>query len=588
MSEQLTEEQKDFLRAEGNVVLCACPGSGKTYIVAKKLLQYLQNWNRSHQGIAVLSFTNVASNEIEKQTKELMPDGFKIEYPHFVGTIDSFINKYILLRFGYLLMPTPQRPIVAIKDLFSIPFRFWRNECHRNRCIDNIHEFRWDINGNILRNRAPVKCTGGRYDPPCYQYKNLLLQKGIVFQSDVSVLSYWLLRDYPEIAQAVAARFPIIILDEAQDTSIEQTAILDLINNAGTESMFLVGDPDQSIYEWRNATPECFIEKMNDSSWVTLTLTTNFRSSQLICNATQAFAYTLEGKPPSSAGGLYAGYSQKPILFLFDGNISDCKSELINKFLDVCEEKQISNEPGNIAIVTRSRIYDDTDILGLWKSNEVEIFAQAAYEWFEGRRKRAYELCEKALFSLIVKELRDIDVSIESDIEELMHYELWRYIVIDVLIKLPAVNQPIEIWVAQMKNVLEGVLTKTGFSTHDGRTVNDIIKIKSRDKRVPHYKNIPLRQYFAVKHQSNYTLSSIHGVKGETYDALMLIVEKRTGKTITPTYLSEGDLNQELMRIAYVAMTRPRKLLVVAMPNIKNRKVYKRFPPDKWEYEKIN
>ena len=584
---ELTDEQKDFLRAEGNVVLCACPGSGKTYVVAKKLLQYIQSWNRSHQGVAVLSFTNVASDEIEKQTKELMPNGFKIDYPHFVGTIDSFINNYILLRFGYLLMPTPQRPTIAIKDLFSIPFRFWRNECHRNRCIDNIHEFRWDMNGTLLRKKDPVDCISGSYGPPCYQYKKMLLRKGFVFQSEVSSLSYWLLRDHPEIAKAVSARFPIIILDEAQDTSIKQMAILDLINNGGTESVFLVGDPDQSIYEWRNATPECFIEKMNNGDWETLSLTTNFRSSQLICNATQAFAHTLEGKSPSQAGGLCAGHNQKPILLLFNGNTNDLKSELIDKFLAVCEKNKIPNETGNIAIVTRSRIHDDTEIPGLWKSKEVEIFAQAAYEWFEGTRKRAYELCERALFSLTVKELRDINVSIETDVEELMTYESWRYIVINVLTKLPTVNQPLERWITQIKGILESMLAETGFSIHDGRTINDVIKIKSRDQSVPHFKNILLRHYFEVKNQSNYTLSSIHGVKGETYDALMLIVESRTGRTITPTFLNDGDLNQELMRIAYVAMTRPRKLLVVSMPDIKGRKVHKRFPPDKWDYENI-
>jgi len=396
-----------------------------------------------------------------------------------------------------------------------------------------------------------------------------------------------LLREHPEIAKAVAARFPIIILDEAQDTSIEQMAILDLINNSGTESMFLVGDPDQSIYEWRNATPECFIEKVNNRGWMTLPLTKNFRSSQLICNATQAFAHTLEGKSPTKAGGLGAGYSQKPILLLYDGNINDCKGELIEKFLAVCEKNKISNEPGNIAIVTRSKIHDNTNIIGLWKSKEIEIFAQAAYEWFEGARKRAYELCERALFSLIVKELRDINVSIESDIEETMPYESWRYIVIDVLTKLPNVNQSLEIWITQIKNVLESMLAETGFSINGGRTINNVIKIKSRDKSVPHFKNIPLQKYFEVKNQSHYTLSSIHGVKGETYDAVMLIVESRTGQTLTPTFLNDGDLNQELMRIAYVAMTRPRKLLVIAMPNIKSRKAHKRFSLNNWDYENI-
>ena len=114
--------------------------------------------------------------------------------------------------------------------------------------------------------------------------------------------------------------------------------------------------------------------------------------------------------------------------------------------------------------------------------------------------------------------------------------------------------------------------------------VANVIKIKSRDKAVPHFKDIPLRNFLENKSVSNYTLSSIHGVKGETYDAIMLIVESKTGKTLTPTFLNEDDIGQELMRIAYVAMTRPRKLLVVAMPDVTNRKTHPRFPKDKWDY----
>ena len=49
----------------------------------------------------------------------------------------------------------------------------------------------------------------------------------------------------------------------------------------------------------------------------------------------------------------------------------------------------------------------------------------------------------------------------------------------------------------------------------------------------------------------------------------------------------EGDLEDELMRIAYVAMTRPRRLLMFAMPENKKLKEYKRFPVDKWDYEYV-
>lgn len=65
--EELTREQLSFLEAEGRVIVRACPGSGKTYSVATKLLSYLDNWDRYHQGVAVLSFTNVASDEIYKK-----------------------------------------------------------------------------------------------------------------------------------------------------------------------------------------------------------------------------------------------------------------------------------------------------------------------------------------------------------------------------------------------------------------------------------------------------------------------------------------------------------------------------------------
>lgn len=51
--------------------------------------------------------------------------------------------------------------------------------------------------------------------------------------------------------------------------------------------------------------------------------------------------------------------------------------------------------------------------------------------------------------------------------------------------------------------------------------------------------------------------------------------------------MANGKTNTELMRIAYVAMTRPRKLLVVAMPKNK-AKLSNRFPPDKWDYVEAN
>lgn len=78
-----------------------------------------------------------------------------------------------------------------------------------------------------------------------------------------------------------------------------------------------------------------------------------------------------------------------------------------------------------------------------------------------------------------------------------------------------------------------------------------------------------------------------NGVKGETYEAVLLHVKSRTGSTITPKLLMEGELEQELMRLAYVAMTRPRRLLMLAMPDTKGIKTCGRFSEELWTYENL-
>ena len=276
-----TTEQMNFLESSGKVVLHACPGSGKTTVVAQKMINYLQHWNRPYQGIAVLSFTNVASDEIGRQAIEMLPSGYSIDAPHFVGTLDSFIDNFVFLRFGYLLLDSPKRPIITSSDIVN-SYRFWRKECYAN-CLSSISNFRWTSNGILTKNGGEITCAGnGRYEPPCVQFKKSLLKKGLFFQDEVAGLSCTLLEKYPEVAKCIASRFPVIILDEAQDTSQEQMKIVDLLCNAGLESIYIVGDPDQAIYEWRNANPESFLKKMCDVKWTQLGLSQNFRSMQ--CN----------------------------------------------------------------------------------------------------------------------------------------------------------------------------------------------------------------------------------------------------------------------------------------------------------------
>ncbi len=584
--EKFTDEQNVFLLTEGKNVVKACPGSGKTYMVANKFIKYLNAWNLYHQGVAVLSFTNVASKEVLEKIELIEGKVQSVNYPHFVGTVDSFINEFIVLRYGFLYTSDKNRPQISLTDNWKIPYKYWRTECHRNGCVDHIEGFRYGIDKKFYKGKELVTCElrGKQKALPCQQYKKMLTDKNIVFQNETALFAFQLIKKYPEIAKGLAERFPVIIIDEAQDTSAEQMAVFDLLSNGGVKSFFLVGDPDQAIYEWRDATPECFLQKMKETEWNTIELTGNFRSSQNICNSTCHFSETVSNELPNSAIGIYKDEDEKPILLLTNGNN---EQEINEYFIEKCKEMNIEIEPKKVAILTRGRIHDDTDIMGLWKSKELEWFAHSRYEWEYGSRKKAISIASKAAFCIFYGEQIE-GVEMQTIIDNTFSSSLWFEFIIDLVSDAPCINMAIGEWVSLYEAHFSKLTTEYRISIHTNKQLSEVIKIKSRDKNVPYFKNIEVLRFFEKKQQNEYTRSSVHGVKGETYDAVLLFINSKTGKTLTPSFLEKGDLNTELMRIAYVAMTRPRRLLMVAMPANTKIKEYQRFPKALWKYEYID
>ncbi len=83
----------------------SCPGSGKTTLVAAKLLLLADKWREPYRGVCVLTHTNVARDEIlQKVTDNLA--GFKLTaYPHFIGTIQEFVNRFLGLPYVHARWP---------------------------------------------------------------------------------------------------------------------------------------------------------------------------------------------------------------------------------------------------------------------------------------------------------------------------------------------------------------------------------------------------------------------------------------------------------------------------------------------------
>ena len=101
--EHLSEQQIAYILedAVSDIYLNACPGSGKTEVVGVKAAYEINKWSNQHTGIAILSFTNSAENELRFRVNSYL--GHQVEYPHFLGTFSSWLHGYIANPFLELI-----------------------------------------------------------------------------------------------------------------------------------------------------------------------------------------------------------------------------------------------------------------------------------------------------------------------------------------------------------------------------------------------------------------------------------------------------------------------------------------------------
>ncbi|MCT8858507.1 UvrD-helicase domain-containing protein [Shewanella xiamenensis] len=97
MTIEFTQEQLNYVNSsiEKHVYLEACPGSGKTEVVAAKVAKEIESWKKYPSGLAALSFANSATDELSSRVARYQPN-CRSMFPHFLGTFDSFIFKNIV------------------------------------------------------------------------------------------------------------------------------------------------------------------------------------------------------------------------------------------------------------------------------------------------------------------------------------------------------------------------------------------------------------------------------------------------------------------------------------------------------------
>lgn len=552
-------EQLAAIQRRGRFVLRACPGSGKTFTVARRIANRLSQWSQPHAGLAGLSFTNVACAEVEKSLSEVGLMGVN-RYPHFLGTLDRFINTFIFLPFGHKVMGCSARPeLVGFDERPWVHVGMWawgERECNR-KC--NLTNFSWDLDGQLVDIRAsPAKCS--LKHRRCAELKGRFSKAGFATQTDAAYWGVQVLEKYPWIAKALVCRFPELIVDEAQDTSHAQMRIVDLLVKAGAKDVVLVGDPDQAIYEWRTAHPELLVEKMSAVEWQQPSLLTESRrSTQLICNATEPFS-SLESPARGRSGGM------KPILCFYD---EDEPSALVKAFHSLCLGAGVSVSPETTVILVRGhallrRVLRLPDEVDPWPDGETlaKLLARASLERDRKQMKLAWRLIEAAIVQLLAQTPAGHRVGVDAGRPAIDPGSVVR-----VLKALPASTLALRVWVPQARAIIE----KWTRDAQVALAADALEAIRAKKyamvnkERTTEFLDWPVRSFFGLGPQTlPVTVETIHAAKGKTYEAVMLVLSSR-GKC-TPKALSDEPGDPKEIRTAYVAMTRPRSVLVVAVP----------------------
>lgn len=562
-----------------NTFLQACPGSGKTEVIGLKASYQILSWQHSLGGLAILTFTNSAAKELSTRIRKYA-DLSLGTHPHFVGTFDSWLHNFILHPFCHYLTAYKGQDgdkSVRITDqdsnadfLHNYEIKLEHNGKSIPIAATEYHFIKdWETivgDSDLAKSLIEKKLTEEQKSV-FIKNKIKFFQDGFATYADAEFLCYKLLVKYPFLRKRLSQRFPIVIIDECQDLSDGQISFLDLLMQEGSKLDF-VGDIHQAIYDFRYVNPENLLSYIDVKKFKKLYLTKNFRSNQEIVNVTSFLK--------NDGIKIYANIEMKSsitcVLWQYDETTF---TDLPSKFAALL--KQYSIPAKNCAILARGKT--TLDLLRiqnqLWKFSKIELFAVSLHCWFKLDRSstdltNALTYAGKFIFSVAYLGRADIRNQYRPQSFDSIR---WRLLIKEFLNASKYLytygeqNDGVN-W-KNWSSLVKQFLNLNWHYFDNSQTTFD--NIKSRIKAPANLGDIPVNDLFKDKSGHNvFRTTTIHSVKGETLDAVMLVSHKN--KQSRGGHFSHWIRNEkseeEHIRFAYVACSRPKHFLVLATPKL--------------------
>ena len=289
----LNENQKEAVLANDQFIrIVAGAGSGKTRVLTMRIAHLIQDLNIYPNKILAITFTNKAANEMKKRIQNILHDE---NSACFISTIHSLCVR--ILREDITSMNYPRNfTVLDADDQKSIIKEAYRelnidkNKFSTSSLLDYISN---NKSAYISVDRALEMAgaySGEKTKAEVYKfYENRLHQLYALDFDDLLLWTVKMFKKFPEILNKWMNRFHYIHVDEFQDVDHVQYELIRLL--VGTVNyLYVVGDPDQTIYGFRGSQADCFeqFQRLYPQA-ARIGLTENYRSTSEILSCAQAF-----------------------------------------------------------------------------------------------------------------------------------------------------------------------------------------------------------------------------------------------------------------------------------------------------------
>lgn len=617
-----------------NVIKCleskdiqAFPGSGKTTALVAKLAILSRKWTDTYHGICVLSHTNVAREEVEQRLSMTETGRKLLNYPHFIGTFQTFFDTYIskpwLHSLGYAVNIVDNEKVVKNRynKLSHNAKKYLKNKSNPEQyCAYSTNI--GTINLGIKRTTDTMKSILNVIDESQKQ--------GNYTYNEMLLFAEHALDNCTYISTALQNRFPIVLIDEAQDNTVYQWKLLDKVFSEKNIIIQSFGDKNQAIFSDKSS--------VEDSSKFPRKEVLYMNKSNRFDNRIASFANTvaLDTEEMTGSDNEFTAKNVKHTIFLYDKEkvkmvLSAYGRLLVETFTD--KELKRYKDLGCYAI--GQTFYGQTDISNKnYPKSVADYVNEVGFDKFTYRQsqKKFIHYFFKGLFAFkATGEIRTFTEDVFLGIKVLLSLvDKQNFVplygnsfsqsirnlsaktqeeILCFLKKILDVNKlDKKIWSEKTCLIAKVVqcfgLNTKNLSQDEKDRLNEFLSWDDILADVNCFdETLDVKNFVypycdeASKRKVEINLGSIHSVKGQTQLATLVLetyYRAHNMKSILPYLIKSNEqqetssINKKRLKCQYVAMTRAKALICLAMPtdNVDEKQV-KLLEKLGWNIEKI-